>query len=168
VNRLIVLTVTALFCATVASVTTCASAWAQAGSIGGTIGKTDKSISGDAGSGQVSPSDKINRRAVEPGFAAESLIGRWKWTAHCSALWSGDLEISNASGSQFSGQFLSTGTGKLYAGQIRGTQVSFLRDYALGTQHWSGTLSRFGGATQIRGSLTQSDSASCGFEATKG
>jgi hypothetical protein len=69
VNRLIVLTVIALFCATLVSVTTCGLVLAQSGSTGGTLGKTDKSMSGER-EDQASPPIRSKPRSKTTAMPA--------------------------------------------------------------------------------------------------
>jgi hypothetical protein len=149
-------------------------AFAQAGSVGGDIGKTDKSISGgnDAAPRRRAP-PAPNHRSVgvtppQPGITAQNLAGKWRWTAHCSVgvAYAGDLEIDASSANRFSGTLLDPLGGKIYDGSLDGTNIAFSREYLLGIQHWTGTLSRSTGAFQIRGALTDG-AALCPFEATK-
>jgi hypothetical protein len=151
---------------------TASAAFAQAGSVGGTIGNTDKSVSGG---NESAPPRRImprsNRRPVaaapqQPDLTAESLGGKWHWIDHCSPAWAGDLEISAASAGQFSGTFLNSLGGKLYDGSLKGSEISFFREFIFGNQHWAGALSRSADALEIRGVVTYG-AVSCPFEATK-
>src|ERR1700690_2842118 len=75
------------------------SAFAQAGSTGGAIGKTDKSVS--SGEGAVEPntpakSRSRSQRAIDRGSSDQppdvSATGRWHWTADCPARsWQGEF-----------------------------------------------------------------------------
>jgi hypothetical protein len=58
--------------------------FAQAGSTGGTIGKTDKSLSGDAGSGshqpqQAEPSRHSAAGKKPAGNSCQKIVGTWAW-----------------------------------------------------------------------------------------
>ena len=102
---------------------------AQAGSTGGFIGKSDKSISGgDLGEprGRTSPTNK------KAGHAATSLSGRWDWEAGCAiSRYFGAFQLTELSGGQLSGEF-TRDSGAVQGGQIsgsvHGSEVSFLRD----------------------------------------
>ena len=143
---------------------------AQPGSTGGTIGNADKSVSGGSRSKArraeaVSPSPRAPV-GHEASITAEGLAGKWRWTAHCNVVWTGDLEIGASSASQFSGTFLNTGGGTIYDGHLRGREISFFRRYVLGVQHWGGTLLTSG--REMQGSLTEGNGGEfCAFEATK-
>jgi hypothetical protein len=102
---------------------------AQAGSTGGVIGKSDKSISGgnDLGEprGRPSPTNK------KVGLEATSLSGRWDWEAGCPVnRYFGDLQLT-ASGGRLTGEFVhDSGTvrGGQISGSVHGNEVSFTRD----------------------------------------
>jgi hypothetical protein len=60
-----------------------AGAFAQAGSVGGTIGKTDKSVSGSDQAPSARPESKSRKLGAAPGNVATSLCGKlpgnWSW-----------------------------------------------------------------------------------------
>jgi hypothetical protein len=103
---------------------------AQAGSTGGFIGKSDKSISGghdvSEPRGQPSPTNK------KAGHVASSLSGRWGWEAGCPVnRYVGDLQLTELSRGQLTGEFVhDSGTvrGGRISGSVHGNEVSFSRD----------------------------------------
>jgi len=105
-------------------------AMAQAGSTGGHIGKSDKSISGsndlNEPRGRPSPSNK------KVGHLPTSLSGRWGWEAGCPVnRYFGDFQLTELSGGQLKGEFIhDSGTvhGGRISGSIHGNEVSFSRD----------------------------------------
>src|SRR5262249_33632529 len=121
-DRLVIMIAFAI--AAVFQVSTLASA--QTGSIGGTVGKEDKSISGSAPQASTREGASLPRREREGG--GPSLVGRWTGKIECSWFHAGlnslDMTVLNAGGNQF------TLTGNLmnavvFSGQIRGRQVNF-------------------------------------------
>jgi hypothetical protein len=122
--------ITALACAIAVLLGSHRIVLAQAGSTGGVIGKSDKSISGvdDLGEprGRTSPTNK------KAGHVATSLSGRWDWEAGCAvSRYFGDFQLTELSGGQLAGEFIRD-SGAVQGGQIRGSvhgsEVSFLRD----------------------------------------
>ncbi|MGA2293548.1 hypothetical protein [Bradyrhizobium sp.] len=104
-------------------------ALAQAGSTGGTIGKTDKSVSGDEG--QQHQKAKVKKRsstaANEPPVL--SMNGKWMWTAKCDdgSEWAGAFDLSQTSDGAVSGSAngndgSGTISGKLAGGRFTGTR----------------------------------------------
>jgi hypothetical protein len=138
-------------------------AFAQAGSTGGTIGKTDKSVSG--GEEETSPR-RDKTKTPEQGHTAAVLTGNWNWTAHCGPLSPGGVfVISNVSGTHFSGDFLSDVTGTLN-GSIAGDRISFTRILPTmdSPQRWTGTISWSSG--RMTGEITRPLGV-CTWSATK-
>jgi hypothetical protein len=149
-------------------------AFAQAGSTGGTLGQTDKSAGG-------------NREAVEPATpphgihpkksdaaarsglqAAVSVAGRWKWTADCQngGHWSGGFQLTQETNGEFSGNFLHTtwaDIGTITDGEVGNGTISFTRHVVV-LQHWTGKLGE--GGKRINGSITGNDN--CTWEGRKG
>jgi hypothetical protein len=101
----------------------------QAGSTGGTIGKTDKAASG--GEDLDENRGRPHRANKQSGPAGGSLTGRWDWEAICYGIrYFGDFRLREVGG-QLTGEFLDD-SGGLKGGQIsgsvHGTEVSFVRD----------------------------------------
>jgi hypothetical protein len=106
-------------------------AFAQAGSTGGSVGKQDKSISGgEAAPSQNPPASKKPLERTDEqthNSSAASLAGSWNWTAQCALnAPSGVFVISQVSGTQFSGSFLGDYPGSL-SGKIAGDRIFFTR-----------------------------------------
>lgn len=144
-----------------------ATAFAQAGSTGGTIGKTDKSVSGgeSAAERHIPPSSRskgqqpINRGAS--GQSSEvSVAGTWRWIADCNnGHWEGQFDLVETSRGQFNGSFHEVGT--ISDGHTNGTSITFTRTWALGTQNWRGQLA----AGRMNGTL--SGASTCSWEAMR-
>jgi hypothetical protein len=120
-------------------------AFAQAGSTGGTIGKTDKSVSGGE-EATLSPSARPSTRDVKnPSAIAPSIAGQWRWTADCSdgSHFHGVFDLSPTSGGQFTGEFISNdiaNVGAIEGGHATGSSISFTRRHPIEIQHWEGRL----------------------------
>lgn len=143
----------------------------QAGSTGGTIGKTDKSISGGqnaAGPNPPTSSRSNGQRPVERGASAQSseapVAGRWRWIADCAGQpWRGVFDLVETSRGHFNGNFAGTSwhdVGTITDGQVNGTSVTFTRTGQV-VQYWRGQLA----ARRIKGTL--SGNATCSWEATR-
>jgi hypothetical protein len=128
------------------------------GSTGGTLGKTDQSLSGGT---QQQKAPSIDRAPS----AAVSISGLWHWSANCSAI--GNQQASfvlRQTGTKITGQFTGSGTwGSVENGKIVGNQLSFNRiGGPMGvSEHWT---ARVDGA-QMQGSST--GAVSCTFSARR-
>ena len=104
-------------------------AFAQAGSVGGTIGNRERSISGESSEPrQGAPRRKRGGRATNSEPAAtggSSIDGQWNWQGGCpdGRNWRGGFILRNSSGS-ISGEFNGGHPGTL-TGRFSGTRVSF-------------------------------------------
>jgi hypothetical protein len=143
--------------------------FAQAGSMGGAIGKQGKSVSG---SDEVAPRPKRQKsapvRAREPkrsptsraaaptGQRGFSLSGLWNWTAHCdrfSTPYVGTF-MARHSGAEFTGTHGNTNmwdSGTIANGHVEGNRVSFDRTYAQYTDHVAMTVVRSGSGLRMSG-----------------
>jgi hypothetical protein len=98
-------------------------AFAQAGSTGGTLGKTDKSASGGEGTSR-------RKNAVD---SSASLTGNWQWRAECpvGGPYFGSFRLAQTSAGRLTGEFLDD-SGPTKTGRITGTvtadKVSFTRE----------------------------------------
>lgn len=150
-------------------------AFAQSGSTGGTIGKTDKSAAGSRDI-QEAPKPSATARAKNsgPGYqgkaAAISVAGRWRWTADCqSGHWAGGFQLTQGVSGQFNGVFLRTNSsdiGTISNGLLGDGVLSFTRTWTVlvtSSQQWTGQLRE--GGRHINGSLTGNEN--CAWEARK-
>jgi hypothetical protein len=145
-------------------------AFAQAGSTGGTLGNTDKSISGEREEPRREREEPRKKPAPkEAGHTASapstvSVAGRWSWTADCqSGHWSGAFTLSDPSSGQFTGTFDGTNMadiGAISGGEVSGGQISFTRT-AIIVQHWRGRLT----PGHISGSISGNEN--CTWQASK-
>jgi hypothetical protein len=162
----------AALCAVVASAVFAASAYAQAGSTGGSLGQTDKSVSGEAPL-PARPKPKLPARpkkvtvdaapVVERSPAAVSLTGQWHWTANCrSGGWSGGFTLTQSPSGETSGVFTSeSGGGTIDSGDVGAGRASFTRHYLLGAQRWVGQIGD--GGRRLEGLID----GSCPWSASK-
>jgi hypothetical protein len=147
-------------------------AFGQAGSTGGTIGKTDKSVSG--GDNAAEPRTPMSSRSkgqrpIDKGASDQSseasVAGRWRWTADCpSGHWQGEFDLDETSRGHVSGSFVRTSwndTGTITDGHVNGTSVAFTRNATLVTQYWTGRLA----AGRIKGTLSGNEN--CRWEASR-
>jgi hypothetical protein len=151
-------------------------AFAQAGSTGGTLGNTDKSISGERHEQTperpaAKSSPKTGPRGLDhtENAPASRLGGRWHWRADCGGIggiWEGLFSVSQSSSNSFSGDFLSEHSQNgwptnsfpqpIVNGRIDGDVVSFDRHVAGMIQKWNGTIDhgRMAGSVTACGSWT--------------
>jgi hypothetical protein len=141
-------------------------AFAQAGSIGGTIGKTDKSVSGEESAAEPRTPAKSRSRGASDKSSEVSVVGRWRWIAECSnGHWLGEFDLAETSRGEISGSFAGTSwydIGTITDGHVSGSGVSFTRKSAVFTQYWKGRIA----AGRIKGTLSQGND-NCSWEATK-
>lgn len=160
------------FLAAVVLIATGSSGLAEAGSTGGTIGKTEKSVSGGERSSE--PQSRTNSRPISKGSGGassadrssqSSIAGRWRYSADCTVgHWQGEFEILQGSGGSFSGSFAGTSladTGTISNGRVSGSSISFTRTSSVATQYWRGGIA--GG----RMSGTSSGNANCSWQALR-
>jgi hypothetical protein len=146
---------------------------AQAGSTGGTIGKTDKSAAGSRDTQEPPKPSNTARPKNEPEgrkSAAVSVAGQWRWSADCqSGHWSGGFQLRQGTSGQFDGAFLHTNAsdiGTILNGQIGGNGLSFTRTWTVlitASQQWTGQLGE--GGRHISGSITGNEN--CTWEGRK-
>jgi hypothetical protein len=150
----------------------------QAGSTGGTIGKTDKSVSGETApekktqtksrSKGQGPIDKEDQPSSKQNLVT-AVIGSWNWEGSCESggSWQGGIILEPASGNNFTGRFDKGHIGTL-VGTVNGNSISFDRSVYWVKQHWTAVISG-SGRTKLRMSGTFSDPShtGCRFSATK-
>jgi hypothetical protein len=70
--------------------------------------------------------DALGDEFLHKGFEMAALAGSWQWTAQCGPISArGVFVIRKASGTRFSGSFLSDFAGSLSDGHIEGDRISF-------------------------------------------
>lgn len=128
-----------------------AAAPAQAGSTGGSLGKSGKSVSGAAP--DAAQSAKPATRSA-PATTGAVMNGSWHVRQKCDT---GEFEIlmvlKHSSPTTFSGSAkgLTTGAATTVNGSISGSSITITRGVTLGTDHWTGRLNgsrSFSGSTQ--------------------
>jgi hypothetical protein len=140
---------------------------AQAGSTGGTLGKTDQSLSGDQ-SKQARPEKAPGPLGSQGAAKARvlSVAGQWNWVAQCGGISTGaSLVLEQSSATNFTGRFTGSNTwGTIVNGRLQGDQVSFDRvGGPLGlSERWT---ARLNGPGQMHGS--SSGAIECMFTARK-
>jgi hypothetical protein len=147
-------------------------AFAQSGSTGGTIGKTDKSASGSQvetpahQTGTPGVTTTKGREGATRSVTTSSVgvvAGRWHWIADCNNdRYEAEFVLSDVNNGRFTGNFTGgAGDGTITDGSINGKTVAFTRNFLMWTQRWVGQVS----GERIRGSLT--GATSCTWEASK-
>lgn len=165
--------VSSMFSSALVLVSTIAVAQVQPGSIGGTIGKQDKSISGEDHS--VAPAQRSKRSAPtrddDGGQTAASLRGHWRIQVNCgshqnmlerSGRWS--FDIKPISGNTFAGGF--DQGGQIVEGKIAGNAVS-LATKDIFSRQWTGTVSGSPGAGMLMHGSVTGPPDGCTFIASK-
>jgi hypothetical protein len=108
------------------------------GSTGGTLGKTDQSLSETTT--KTPPSDSSGTKQVSRG---SGIAGRWSWKVVCPVgNWAGDFVVRPRSAHAFSGEFLTGQADQMLNGRFEGGQISFTRQFNNGghVQSWKGTV----------------------------
>jgi hypothetical protein len=108
-------------------------AHAQAGSTGGTIGKTDKSVSGGEERPQAreKPNAILRHSANSETLAPLSISGNWVWTAKCTdaSEWVGAFELSQTSDGAVSGTSAGNDASGSMSGQLVANKLTVSRSY---------------------------------------
>jgi hypothetical protein len=119
-----------LLCATLLIAAT-GTAFAQAGSTGGSLGNTDKSISGE----REQPREALpSRKREKPKRAptAVSMNGNWVWSAKCDdgSTWAGTFDLVQSADGTVSGAASGNdGSGSL-SGHLQGNTMIGTRSYS--------------------------------------
>jgi hypothetical protein len=141
----------------------------QAGSTGGTLGKTGKSMSGEDSPAAPDAATKSPTKRLDKDVSDQpsgvSVAGRWRWDADCTVgHWRGEFDLTETSRGHLGGSFAGTSAhdvGTITDGTISGGSVSFTRTSSFATQYWKGRLA--GG--RLKG--TSTGNANCSWEATR-
>jgi hypothetical protein len=139
-------------------------AFAQAGSIGGSVGKTDKSVSGSSETNE--PHARPASRQPPTPHATASLSGRWEWDAGCpDKHYFGAFQLTDHPGRQLTGEFIRD-SGAVQGGQINGSvngrEISFVRNNGSTTINYRAVVVS---QSKMEGSL--SNILTCTFTASK-
>ena len=120
---------------------------AQSGSAGGTIGDTDRFLSGP-----------------RPPATSSLLIGRWQWHAQCDGTsWEALFVATEADSETVTLEFMGAGGGT-GIGMITGNRVRLLRAFGNTTQTWTATLSD---SNRMIGTISSSEGGRCSFQAMR-
>jgi hypothetical protein len=145
---------------------------AQAGSVGGTLGKPDQSLSGDRPKGPpaaTAPSQggaKSGARTNAPELTAASLRGHWRVKTTCyGGADTLSFIIRDTSRLEFTGDY-EPGGGRIVSGAVSGNQVRLVTSSVF-TVTWTGTVSRSDVGMQMEGSYTPGAGSDCRFTARK-
>lgn len=125
---------------------------AQAGSTGGSIGKQNKSVSGDEKRPPASPktneTSPARSRDTSARLTGASLSGTWRVSQSCNhGKFEIELDIKQISATEFAGSSRGLTTGansQIVGGKIDGNRVSFQRRAAGLSDNWSARLERPG------------------------
>ena len=142
------------------------------GSIGGNVGRRDKSISGSEDAPireePAAPTRQRLRRENE-ARASPSVGGHWSWSCGCASgnSFRGTFNFAQT-GSEFTGTMMQPdrATGNVSNGNVSGGRVSFtvtLTNIIERTEHWTGHLT----SGHMRGTLTTRFDGICQFTADR-
>ena len=116
-------------------------AFAQGGSIGGTLGKTDKSSSGGE---EQSPQHHRSGTRASTGTAqpTSSYSGKWAWTAKCDDAtdWTGSFDMTENSDGSVTGPFTGNGGGGSMSAKLSGNRLSGSLCYTVHCTQFTFTL----------------------------
>jgi hypothetical protein len=135
------------------------SAFAQAGSTGGTLGKTDKSASGGEEAAEPHAQGRVHKRLT----VSPLITGRWRWQSDCGGGRNGSFEINHVSAGAFSGTIVNGdhSIGDI-SGRISANSISFTN--SVGPETWTGTFAsgHMSGSVSVLGGL-----ATCQWTASR-
>jgi len=144
-------------------------AFAQAGSTGGTIGKTDKSVSGGDEPPQQRPKAKL-RTSTVGNAPAHSISGKWAWTAKCtdgSENWAGAFELTQNTDGAVSGSFTGNGEPGSFSGTVFGNRLIGSNCYTI-TRHCTQiSFTIVGGGSSLTGSESSASHGTCKYQASR-
>jgi hypothetical protein len=135
----------------------------QAGSIGGTIGKTDKSASGGEDQPQTRQKSKASSASKERPTPS-SISGKWLWTAKCddASEWTGGFDIAQKSDGSFNGKITGLFGATTISGQLFGNKLIGTLSYLDHSTNMSFTVAA--GGNSMRGSETSKDRGICKYQ----
>jgi hypothetical protein len=143
------------------SVPFAATVFAQAGSTGGTLGNTDKSISGS----REEPQEATSPRERSKRAAAVSISGKWAWTQKCDDgrefVGSFDL-VQNGDGTVSGTVTGSDGSGPI-SGKLAGNIFTGSRSY---NDHNTHIVITFSGRS-LHATESSRDHGACHYQATR-
>ena len=153
----------AVACGLAALVVADGSAFAQAGSTGGTIGKTDKSVSGGEDQPQTRQRSKASSASKERPTLS-SISGKWLWTAKCddASEWAGGFDIAQKSDGRFSGTISGLFGATTISGQLIGNKLIGTLSYLDHSTDMSFTLAA--GGNSMHGSETSKARGICTYQ----
>jgi len=159
----------AVGCSLAALVAASGTAFAQAGSTGGTLGKTDKSASGgeDQPQARQKPNGKPRHSAIGETAAPVSISGKWTWTSKCDdgSEWVGVFEFSQSPDGEVSGTSAGTDAGRSMSGQRVGNKVTVSRTYYLLSNQIIFTIAA--GGNSMQGSEISKGHGTCRYQAKR-
>jgi hypothetical protein len=145
-------------------------AFAQAGSTGGTIGKTDKSVSGGEEATpsyrRARPGSLVSRPSQEPGSAVASISGKWIWSAKCAddVNWNGTFDFDQKADGTVGGSC--TGTPSA-CHSVSGHIVANRLTLTIGWDYSTGTLDLTVGNRGMAGSENSRWHGRCTYSARR-
>jgi hypothetical protein len=145
-------------------------AFAQGGSTGGSLGKTDRELSGSLSKeGPVKGAPKSRTDAPESKGSTSfvNVSGRWQLKLECGSFgnYAHIFQVTHT-GDRFAGSISNPGEGggsRVRDGKVSGSTITFIRDSWEGQQSWTGTVS--GG--QMSGSLQATMGIKCSWHASR-
>jgi hypothetical protein len=123
-------------------------ALAQAGSTGGTIGKTDKSTSGgeDESPGRRKSGHRQAASASVSASTPSTISGRWSWRTKCNSdtIWTGEFDFDQSASGAVSGSCrLISGPGEncgALSGHVAGNRMSLTIPWGSHSNHAEFTI----------------------------
>jgi hypothetical protein len=146
-----------------------ARAFAQAGSTGGTLGKTDKSVSGGDEPPQQRPKAK-QRTSTVGNVPAHSISGKWAWTAKCadgSENWAGSFELTQNTDGAVSGSFTGNGGPGSFSGTVVGNRLIGNNCYTITRHCTQMNFTIVGGGSSLTGSESSASHGTCKYQASR-
>jgi hypothetical protein len=140
--------------------------FAQAGSVGGTIGKQDKSESGGTEESEA-PARRHHGAASGERHTSLSVTGRWSWTQKCddATEWSGEFNLVQDSEGSVSGTASGNDGSGAMTGRLTGNTLTGSRGYALATNQIIFTLAA--GGNSMQGSEVSRSHGKCRYQAKR-
>jgi hypothetical protein len=139
-------------------------AFAQAGSTGGTLGNTDKSISGEREQPREAPRHSTRERPKRAS-APLSVSGNWVWSAKCDdgTTWAGTFDFVQSADGAVSGSAAGNDGSASFSGQVQGNTIIGRRTYSM---HSNSVVFTFSGGA-LHGVEPSATHGTCRYDARR-
>jgi hypothetical protein len=156
----------ALVCSLAALIATDRMVFGQAGSTGGTVGKQDKSVSGEEEPPHQRAKAKPRGSAIGE-MPTRSMSGKWTWTAKCddASDWAGTFDLMQGADGTITGSAAGNDGSGSMSGQLVANKLIVTRSYAMHSNQIVFTLAA--GGRSMQGSESSRSHGMCRYQAER-